>query len=155
MAVRGLLSGLRSALRATGPGWSEEFFAAKRTVRWMAKGVRYGVVDKEMYLSFRTNPVYTRGFIAGNVQVPCGIECQTVRHTLEPFHEQFAYFRASVFVYGDADYPAGKRFRNVQVILVGREGHSVCEVMALSYQSPPSPLSRSNRQTPGPFSVGA
>jgi hypothetical protein len=59
-------------------------------------------------ISFRTNPVYTRGFVAGNVQVPCGVECQTVRHTLEPFHEQFAYFRASVFVYGDADYPAGK-----------------------------------------------
>jgi uncharacterized membrane protein len=74
----------------------------------MAKGVRYGVVYKEMYLSFRTNSVHTRGFVAGNVQVPCGVECQTVRHTLEPFHEQFAYFRASVFVYGDADYPAGK-----------------------------------------------
>src|SRR5215204_826168 len=48
----------------------EKLFAAKRTVRWMAQGVCYGVLDKEMYLSFRTHPVYTRGFVAGNVQVP-------------------------------------------------------------------------------------
>src|SRR5687768_15113269 len=105
----------------------EELFAAKSTVRWMAQGVCYGVIDKEMYLPLRIHPVNARGFVAGDVQVACGVECQAVGHALETFHEQFAFLRVSVLVYGNADHSASERFCDVKVILVGREGHPVCE----------------------------